>query len=90
MNNKPNALTRKEMKEIADIESIRQMWGAENAAEMEEMLDKQVYAVKFDYISGSPGYFGDYFILQGDAIGEALELVRNKAGQIIIVDDSTL
>ena len=43
------------------------MWGAENAAEMEEMLDTKVYAVKFNYHSGSPGYVGDYFILQGDA-----------------------
>jgi hypothetical protein len=90
MDNKPHALTKKEMKEIADMKSIREMWGAEDAAEMEEMLDKDVYAVKFDYMSGSPGYVGDYFILQGDAIGEALELVRNKDSQIVIVDDSTL
>ena len=90
MNNKPNALARKEMKEIADMKSIREMWGAETAAEMEEMLDKEVYAVKFNYHSGSPGYVGDYFILQGDALGEAIELVRDKDGQIIIVDDSTL
>jgi hypothetical protein len=85
MNNKPMALTSKEIKEIAAIEDIQQMWGAENAAEMEEMLDTTVYAVKFDYMSGSPGYVGDYFILQGDALGEALELVRNKDGAIIIV-----
>jgi hypothetical protein len=90
MNNKPNALTRKEMKELADMESVREMWGAETAAEMEEMLDKEVYAVKFNYHSGSPGYVGDYFILQGDALGEAIELVRNTAGRIVIVDESTL
>jgi hypothetical protein len=90
MDNKPHALTTNEMKEIAEIESIRQMFGAENAAEMQELLDKDVYAVKFNYMSGSPGYFGDYIILQGDAIGDPLELVRNKAGQLVIVDDSTL
>ena len=66
------------------------MWGAENSTEMEEILDTTVYAVKFNYHSGSPGYVGDYFILQGDAIGEALELVRDKTGQIVIVDDDTL
>jgi hypothetical protein len=85
MNNKPMALTSKEIKEMAAIEDIQQMWGAENAAEMEETLDTTVYAVKFDYMSGSPGYVGDYFILQGDALGEALELVRNKDGAIIIL-----
>ena len=90
MDNKPKALSRKEIKEIAAIEDIQQMWGAENAAEMEEMLDTTVYAVKLDYHSGSPGYVGDYFILQGDALGEALELVRNKEGRIEIVDPRTL
>jgi len=86
MNNKPLELGREEMKEIAEIEGIRQMWGAESAADMEAMLDKQVYAVKFHYQSGGPGYVGDYFILQGDAIGEALELFRDGDGQIKIID----
>jgi hypothetical protein len=86
MNNKPMALTSKEIKEIAAIEDIQQMWGAENSAEMEEMLDTTVYAVKFNYVSDGPGYVGDYFILQGGALGEALELVRNKDRQIIIID----
>jgi hypothetical protein len=90
MDNKPVALTRKEIKEIAAIDDIRQMWGAESAAEMEEMLDTQVYAVKFNYHSGSPGYVGDYFILQGNSLGEALELIRDKAGQIVIIDDRTV
>jgi hypothetical protein len=90
MSNKPTALTSAEIKEIASIEDIQQMWGAENADEMAQMLDDTVYAVKFNYHSGSPGYVGDYFILQGDALGEALELVRNKDGKIIIIGDNTL
>jgi hypothetical protein len=85
MNNKPSALTSQEIKEIGAIEDIQQMWGAENAAEMEELLNNTVYAVKFDYQSGSPGYVGDYFILQGDALGEALELIRNKDGAITLL-----
>ena len=85
MTNKPMPLTSDEIKELAAIEDIRQMWGAENSAEMEELLDTTVYAVKFDYQSGSPGYVGDYFILQGDALGEAIELIRDKAGAIIIL-----
>jgi hypothetical protein len=90
MSNKPMALTSQEIKEIAAIKDIQQMWGAENAAEMEELLDSTVCAVKFDYQSGSPGYIGDYFILQGDALGEALELVRSKDGAIVFVDDPSL
>ena len=85
MDNKPMALTSNEVKELAAMEDIRQMWGAESATEMEEILDTTVYAVKFNYQSGGPGYVGDYFILQGDALGEALELVRNKDGAIILL-----
>lgn len=90
MDNKPNALSPDEIKEIAAMEDIQEMWGAVNAAEMQEMLETTVYAVKFNYHSGSPGYVGDYFILQGDALGEALELIRNKDGQLVIIDDRTL
>jgi hypothetical protein len=90
MDNKPKALTSREIKEIAAKEDIQQMWGAENAVEMEEMLVESVYAVKFDYHSGSPGYIGDYFILQGDLLGEAITLIRNKIGKIVIIDSRTL
>jgi hypothetical protein len=90
MNNKPIALTRQDMKEIAEIEAIREMWGAEDVADMELRLDQEAYAVKFDYHSGSPGYVGDYFILQGDALGEALELVRDKDKKLMISDRHSL
>jgi hypothetical protein len=86
MSNKPKALTRKEMREIARIEAIREMWGAETVSEMEELLDVDVYAVKFRYQSDSPGYVGDYFILQGGALCEPLELIRNKEGAITLMD----
>lgn len=81
MNNKPNALTRGEIKEIAAIEDIQQSWGAENATEMEAILEDTVYAVKFNFTSGSPGYVGDYFILAGDALGEPFQLIR-KDGKL--------
>jgi hypothetical protein len=81
MDNKPNVLSRDEIKEIAAIEDIQQMWGAENSADMEALLEETVYAVKFNFISGAPGYVGDYFILAGDALGEPLQLIR-KDGKL--------
>jgi hypothetical protein len=86
MSNKPMALTSKEIAEIAAIAGIREMWGADSAAEMVGMLETTVYAVKFRYQSGGPGYVGDYFILQGEALGEPLELIRNRDGEIQIYE----
>jgi hypothetical protein len=85
MNNKPLALTRKEIEEIAAMEDIREMWGAESAADMEGMLDTTVYAVKFKYISGGPGYVGDLYIFVGDTPDEPLRLIRRK-GKLEILD----
>jgi hypothetical protein len=84
MTNKPIALSRQEIKEIAAVEDIRQMWGAQDATEMETMLDTTVYAVKFEFHSGSPGYVGDYFILAGDALGEPIQLIR-KNGMLTLL-----
>ena len=86
MTNKPNVLSRQEMKEIAAIEIIRDSWGAQDATEMEAMLDETVYAVKFNFHAGSPGYVGDYFILAGDALGEPIQLVRkNGKGELVFL-----
>ena len=81
MANRPLALTTDEINEIASLKAIQESWGATSAAEMEEILSAELYAVKFNYQSGSPGYVGDLFILQGDALGEPFELVRNKVRQ---------
>lgn len=85
MDNKPIALTSEETEEIAAMEDIRQMWGAESATEMEGMLDTQVYAVKFNYQSGGPGYVGDLYILLGDTPDEPLRLIRVK-GKLELLD----
>jgi len=52
---------------------------------MEEMLDTQVYAVKFKYQSGGPGYIGDLYILVGDTPDEPVRLIRTK-GTLQILD----
>ena len=84
MNNKPMALTNKEIKELADIKDIREMWGAESVEEMKDTLKNHVYAVKFDFHSGAPGYVGEYFILAGDALGEPVQLIR-RDGMLVLI-----
>jgi len=44
----------------------------------------QVYAAKFNFVSGSPGYVGDLFILQGD--GDApMVLHRDEKGKLVVL-----
>ena len=84
MDNKPKALTDDEINEIAAIEDIREMWGAETPADMALRLRHDIYAVRFDFISGGPGYVGDLFILI-DEPETPLILIR-KNGALKITD----
>ena len=56
------------------------MWGLEPETTPEEFSD-MVYGVKFDFTSGSPGYVGELYILQGDALtgDPPLVLIRDKS-----------
>ena len=51
------------------LPAIREAWGLEEE-ESGEILSTQVYGVRFNFVSGSPGYVGELFVLQGDALSE--------------------
>jgi hypothetical protein len=87
MDTKPYRLTTEEMKEIAALRDVREMWGARDEDEMTEMLNDSVYAVKFHFHSGCPGYVGDLYILQGDALTEEppVTLKRDAGGRLAIM-----
>jgi hypothetical protein len=73
------SLSMAEWREVMAIPAIRESWGLEA-----ENFAKQVYAAKFDFVSGSPGYVGDLYILQGDELtGDApIVLLRGKDGKL--------
>jgi hypothetical protein len=80
--NKPMELTL--VKEIAAMGDVTELWGAENVDEFIEKFENQIYAVKFDFISGGPGYVGEVFILMGDGdFTEHVTLYR-KDGQLTL------
>jgi len=64
--NKPIEITLPEWKEIMAIRAVKEAWGLEN--ETPEEFASQVYGVKFRFQSGSPGYVGDLYIVQGDTL----------------------
>ena len=73
--NKPLEISEAEWQEIIQLRMVRERWGlnGETAAE----FAATVYGVKFDFLSGSPGYVGDLFVLHGDSLsGNPVILVR--------------
>jgi hypothetical protein len=55
------------------IPAVRDDWGLTD--ETLEEFASSVYGVKFDFVSGGPGYFGDLYILQGDALTDVPPVV---------------
>lgn len=84
---KPYQLTSAEWKEIMEVPAIRESWGIEPNNMTLAEFSSQVYAAKFQFVSGSPGYVGDLFILQGDALtGDApMVLRRGERGELILL-----
>ena len=88
MTNKPFALTLAEIKEIASLKEIQDVWGAEDAADMEQTL-RDIYTVKFKYINESPGYVGDLFIIQPGVMGSdypVRRVIRNREKQLEVLE----
>lgn len=71
----PIELSPSEWDEIVQVVDVREGWGLE-PEDTPESFKSMVYAVKFKFVSGSPGYVGDLFILQGDSLGEPMRLIR--------------
>jgi hypothetical protein len=83
--NKPIEISIGEWKEIMQVPEVRESWGLEN--ETPEGFADMVYGVKFKFVSGSPGYIGDIFILQGDYLtGDAPFLLIRRHGQLVLPD----
>lgn len=82
--NKPQELSMQEWKAIMQIPAIRESWGLEDNETPEQFAD-MVYGVKFHFSSGGPGYVGDLYILQGDALGEPMTVIR-KNGELALLD----
>lgn len=71
-----------EWRELGRLPVVRESWGL---AEEQDPLDLATlaYGAKFDFVSGSPGYVGDIYILQGDALGEPMVFRRGEGNNLI-------
>jgi hypothetical protein len=84
--NKPQEISLAEWKEIMRLSIVRDAWGIQDNDTPEQFAD-MVYGVKFAFTSGSPGYVGDLYILQGDALtGDAPIVLIRKDGVLALAN----
>jgi hypothetical protein len=74
--NKPLEISMSEWQEIIQVPEVREYWGLTNESAQE--FAANVYGVKFHFVSGSPGYVGDLFILQGDALTDTPPMLLSR------------
>lgn len=85
--NKPFEISAAELQEIMRVPQVRDGWGLDDDETAEE-FSKMVYGVKFKFVSGSPGYVGDLYILQGDVLtGDAPLILGRYDGALLPVYD---
>ena len=65
-----------EWREIMSLPEVSEGWGLEKETSVED-FKSLVYGVKFDFITGGPGYFGDLYIIQDDALQTPLVFTRS-------------
>jgi hypothetical protein len=82
-NPNPNKLTNAEWRELGKLTVIRESWGLEEGQYPLD-LASLAYGARFEFVSGSPGYVGDIYILLGDSLGEPMVFRRNENGQLIV------
>jgi hypothetical protein len=84
---KPLQLSPSEWQEIVQLPLIREAWGLTD--ETPEEFSSNVYAAKFNFVSGSPGYIGDLYIIMGDALTGAapIMLIRDNGILCSAVDE---
>lgn len=82
--NEPIAISKDEWQEIMSLPVVRDAWGIEDDETLEDFLS-MVYGVKFNFQSGSPGYVGDLYILQGDTLtGDPPIMLGRENGKLIV------
>jgi len=85
MDNQPHIITKDEWKEIVSLPAIRETWGLEDDVDPLE-FESTVYGAKFNFVSGGPGYVGDVYVIQGDALTEVPPMVlkRDREGRLVV------
>jgi hypothetical protein len=85
-NTAPIPLSSSEWDEIASVPYVRESWGL-HSDETGTSLAQSAYGTKFDYVSGSPGYCGDLYIVAGDALSAPPVMLIRRDGDLVPVTE---
>ena len=83
LNHEPMQLSDIEWREIIAIPQVREGWGLADDASLDE-FKSLVYGVKFDYITGGPGYAGDLYLIQDDSLQSPLAFTRRNGALTLL------
>ena len=84
---KPLEISLAEWQEIITVQEVRETWGLTEESAVEDFAS-QVYGAKFNFVSGSPGYVGDLYIIQSDVLtGDAPLILGRYEGKLRPVYD---
>lgn len=75
--NDPITISPNEWEEIISLQEVRESWGLDDKDTLDEFRS-MVYGVKFDFVSGGPGYVGEIYILHGDVLSGDLPLILGR------------
>lgn len=87
-NTQPMAINKEEWTELTSLKDVQEAWGYEPGDDLGE-LQSRIYAVRFDFVSGNPGYCGPMYLLHGDGAPETppMTIIRGENGELISVQD---
>jgi len=82
--NQPFPISQEEWQEIMQVPEVREAWGLHDKTTIEEFTDS-VYGVKFKFVSGSPGYVGDLYLLLGFVLtGDPPFMLGRQKGKLFV------
>ena len=83
----PKSLTPSDWDEVARVREVRESWGLQ-PDDHGLALASFAYGAKFDFVSGSPGYVGELFVIVGDGLSAApFTLIRDKKTRRLALAD---
>ncbi len=74
------------MDEIMAIPAVKEAWGIDED-EKPENFAAMVYGAKFKFHSGSPGYVGDLYIIQGDTLSGDPPLMFTRRNDVLRLEE---